>query len=68
MQNHTKKEASYDAFVTKYDKVPPIFIFRTLECAETLGDAFDLIADFKHNSKMICWNEEGKIWQSSKDF
>ncbi len=65
MTEKCKKESSYDAFVTQYKNIPSIFVFRTLEYAETLGDAFDVMQDYTESKKTLFWDDKTKKWSES---
>jgi len=55
----------FEAFTSKYDNVPAVFIARTLDNMENYGDCFDVILDYKPVTIQE-FNVERSIWQNKK--
>ena len=43
----TEKEKALEGFLKRYKKIPYIIVYKTLDYSESLGEAFDILEDFK---------------------
>jgi len=55
----------FDAFASKYEDVPAVFIARTLDYLENYGNCFDAILDYKPIAIQE-FNTERNKWQNKK--
>lgn len=55
-------ESTYDAFLTRYKNYTNIFIFRSLENYEKLGDVFDILEDGEYENSSVFWENDKNSW------